>query len=332
MYDKGYMKLRLGIAFALLLIFGVYATAIATEDNRKIAKGMQDFNQMTAADFVAGEFVQGTVYELDDEFAYLESYNSTFGIKHNERVTAHYYVMPLPSTYYDQNVKYVAVCLKNSAHVAIAEKMMQETWDYWDYGTEPAVWTELPMTGKVQKMDGEVLDYFYEWMMFGEESTNRADFDKYICPYVINYYEVGNTGTGMIVGIVMIVVGAVGLAVMIALHLKNKNAPAAAYPSYPEGTGYNSVGGYNPVNGRAVNQQARGEASMEEAAELMKRMESIKQPEDNADDFFGGMGRSAAAKSEEPKKEEPQPSAQPDFMDMDSIDTSSLGIGIGDDD
>ena len=86
MYDKGYMKLRLGIAFALLLIFGVYATAIATEDNRKIAKGMQDFNQMTAADFVAGEFVQGTVYELDDEFAYLESYNSTFGIKHNERL------------------------------------------------------------------------------------------------------------------------------------------------------------------------------------------------------------------------------------------------------
>lgn len=317
-------NVRAMVVFALLLVMGISIVFEANRDSLALAKGMTDFNTMTSADFIEGRFVQGTIYELDDEFAYLEEYNSTFGIKHNERVTAHYYVMPLPATYDSETPQYAAVCLKNAGMITTAEKMIQETWDYWDYGTEPDVWTELPITGKISKLDGELLDYFYEWLMYGDEGATREDYAGYVCPYIITYYEPSSSSSLLVMGIVLLVAGIAGLAVTITLTVKAKHSAAEGgaamgIPSYPVESGYTPVSSAQTTT-----------SSPAEMEDFMRAMANLKQPEDNADEFFG-TAKKSAAEEKQPEVTAP-PAADGTYSDMDSIDTSGLGIGIGDDD
>lgn len=254
-----YIKLRLAIVFIMLIIIGVILVGQYSKDSRAMSKGMPDFNTMLADDFEVGGFVQGTIYELNDEFAYLEEYSTTFGVKTGkEKVTAHYYVMPLYESYdLDQEYpQYIAVCLRNANMVAIAEQILKEGWDYWANGTIPDVWTELPITGKVTALDGELEDYFYEWIMYGEESTNRADFAQFVAPYVITYYEPSGISGGLTGGIIMLVIGIAGAAVVLTLAIKDKNRGSAeSFPvgtvSYPTSTDYDQAGGssgYTPAS------------------------------------------------------------------------------------
>lgn len=260
-------KFRLAIAFVVLIFIGVMLIGQYSKDSRAMAKGMRDFNTLTAAEFMPGEFVQGTVYDIQDEFAYMEEYSTTFGIKTGkERITEHYYVVPLYASY-DMDMdypQYVAVCLTRGDMIAVAEQMMQENWDYWQTGEEPDYWTELPLTGKVSPMSGEILDYFYDWVMYGEESTDRADFDKYVAPFVIRYYEPESTSGALIGGIIMLVIGIAGAAVMITMAAKNKQSgnssasygSSVGYDAYPTSTGYDPAGsttGYTPAASDAGN-------------------------------------------------------------------------------
>lgn len=300
------LKWRLAAVFIALLIGGIVVVSQSVKDSKAMSKGMPDFNTMTAADFEDGMFVQGTIYELDDEFAYMEEYNTTFGIKTGkERVTAHYYVMPLAQSYYSENVQYIGVCLSNVNQIAVAEQMMQETWDWWDYDIEPDEWTELPLaSAKVTKMDSELQDYFYDWIMYGEESTDRADFVQYVAPYIITFYNSEGMSNGLTVGIVILLIGVVGLAVMIVIWIKARQGYSAptAMPSYPVSSAGGFSGDYNPVSGT----DPTG---------------STGSPMMSSSGTYGGTAGSSAP-----------PPASGSYGEMDELDTSGLGVGIDDGD
>lgn len=323
----GNLFLRIIIICAALFIAGIGTLVSAASDSAKAASGLTDFNSMKPSDFEEGMMVSGTVYEILDEFAYYETYEETFGYKHNERVTSHYYIVPM---YGCEEPMYIGVELSNSELVSKANILCDQTWNYYDYGVEPEVWEEFFITGKVKPMEGELLDYFYEWFMYGDEESTRADYAPYICPYIITHYKVDTMPTRIIVGAVLTVIGLAGIVIFIILMVKPA-APKAAVPLYPT-----SDTAYTPVNASAassgvVNSSGTVPSMTDEEKELMAAMDKIKQPENNADDFFSKPMKKTEPEPE--KKEEAQPSYLTPGMDkdMDSIDTSALGIGIGDD-
>ena len=147
-----------------------------------MAKGMMDFNEMQASDFYKGQYVQGELLELWDEFAYMEEYTETaLGRKTNSRVSAHYYIMPLQTSYENDTPVFAAVCLKNVTQISAAEQMINEMNDYWDEESD-GLYTSIPITGKVSIMDDELKQYFYEWLMYGDEESSTSDYDQFVCP------------------------------------------------------------------------------------------------------------------------------------------------------
>lgn len=305
--------------FAALIVAGVVILVESTRDSAAMAKGITDFNTMTEADFIEGRFVQGTIYDLWDEFAYEEEYQSTFGIKHNERVAAHYYLMPLQTSYDSEMPVFIAVCIGNTEAAATAQQMIDEYWDYIENDNEPDVWTELPITGKVEKLDGEIEQFFYEY--FTDAGMSREEADELICPYVIRYHVLSAASSGIGISVVIMIIGIVGIAGIIIYYLKQDRDAATAFTGsfnasapFPQG-GYepassgsmNNTSGYEPVGSR-TNSAATGNASAANStaapAGSVSSMDEISVPDVSA----------------------------PQTMDMDSIDTSGLGIGIGDDD
>lgn len=292
-FMRSNFSLRLFIVFVMLFVMGIGSMISFGNDSKEMAKGMEDFNYMTESDFRKGMFVQGTIYELDGEFAYEEEYERTLGIKHNERVSAHYYAMPLISHLANDEEMYVAVMISNNEMSAVAERMCNETYDYWSTGYEPDQWTELDITGKVTPLTGELMDFFVEWM--GEDDPAAAK--AMICPYVINYYQPSGASTGSTAGGIMMAIGAAGLAVMITLYFKGRKSEEPI----PETTS-----GFVPTQ----------PAPFPEASAYKPVSSPAPQP----------------APEQKPAEEKPKYNYSADIGSMDDIDTSGLGIGIGDDD
>lgn len=238
-----YWKMRLAMLFVIFFGLGLFFTITGSIDNAKAGKADMDFNYMRKSDFTNGMFVKGRVYEIYDEYAYEESYEESFGVKKNKRVSSHYYVVPMVGSYDTGTPMYVTLEVKHVKMIKEAELLMQQTWDYMDYGTEPAVWNEFDIVGEVSALEPELSDYLYEWFMYGDDTITRADVEPYICPYKITYYSIESHSTTVIVTAVMAVIGAIGCTVMIMLYLKNRNnnipSSTATYEAVPMGREYN---------------------------------------------------------------------------------------------
>ncbi|MBQ8903036.1 MAG: hypothetical protein IJY73_01890 [Oscillospiraceae bacterium] len=236
------IKTRLMILFAALFLVGLILTVTGVIDNNAAENADMDFNYMAEREFDEGMFVKGRVYEIYGEFAVEETYKKTFGITTSTRVSSHYYVVPMVGTFESDNPMYIALEISHIGMVEEAEKLMDQTWNYYDYGIEPTVWNEFDIKGKVSKLDGELKDYMYEWFMYGDESASRAEYDDLICPYVITYR---NTSSSAVVFTVIIAaIGAIGLTIMIMLHIKGNNVPKNTYNQYSYEN--NTVPPYSP--------------------------------------------------------------------------------------
>ncbi|MBQ8614476.1 MAG: hypothetical protein IJ416_09705 [Ruminiclostridium sp.] len=216
-------KTRLVVMFAALFIFGIVFTVKGISENSKAEKATDDFNYMTKSEFADGMYVKGRVYEIMGEFAVEETHNKTLGITTSKRISSHYYVVPMVGTFESDTPMYIAVEISHVDRVADAEKLMEQTWKYYDEGIEPTVWNEFDIQGKVTALDDELTDYLYEWFMYGDVGATRADYAPYICPYVVTY--VNTSGNGNIFSIIMGAIGAIGLTVIIMLHLRGNTAP-----------------------------------------------------------------------------------------------------------
>lgn len=310
--------------FAMFVIMGIAMTCSAAKDKAAMEKGVTDFNEMTEFDFISGRFVEGTVYTLVDEFAYEEEYQRTLGIKHGERVSAHYYILPLSATADYDVPQFAALCIGNTQLAGQAEQMVNEYWDYMMNDTEPNEWTEIYITGKISKLDGELLDFFYDWFYQIDEDITREDIDSMLCPYIINY-QVPDASSNMIgTGIVIMVIGILGCVFMFVYYAKKETASQADIPGSFSGglsggtsasetaSGYNTVNTGNGTFTAADNSQNGGMSYTPTMAGMSE---------------ISGIPAGGTA-----SQQDTQSQTTGGYGDMDSIDTSSLGIGIGDDD
>lgn len=256
------LKLRLFICGVVLLIAGIACASASLAEKREMAKGMMDFNEMQASDFYKGQYVQGELLELWDEFAYMEEYTETMGIKGKSRVSAHYYVMPLQTSYETGSPVFAAVCLRNLSQISAAEQMINEMNDYWDEESD-GLYTSIPITGKVSVLDDELKQYFYEWLMYGDEGASTAEYEQYVCPYLITAVQPDSSNSALSMGALMAVIGAVLVAAVIIVTVKSRKDNVTADETVQAGVQY-----------------------PEQDSTLMNDMAKLHQPEDNADEFF----------------------------------------------
>ncbi len=256
------LKLRLFICGVVLLIAGIACASASLAEKREIAKGMKDFNEMYESDFYKGQYVQGELLELWDEFAYMEEYTETMGIKGKSRVSAHYYVMPLQTSYETGSPVFAAVCLRNLSQISQAEQMINEMNDYWDEESD-GLYTSIPITGKVSVLDDELKQYFYEWLMYGDEESSTSEYEQYVCPYLITAVQPDSSNSALSMGALMAVIGAVLVAAVIIVTVKSRKDNVTADETVQAGVQY-----------------------PEQDTALMNDMAKLHQPEDNADEFF----------------------------------------------
>ena len=167
-------------------------------------------------------YVKGTVYEIYDEYAVEESYEQSGSKRTNERVTAHYYVIPLADSFETDTPQYITLKAGHKDIIPKAERLMQQTWNYYDYDIQPEQWAEFEIVGEVTPLEDDLISYLYEWFMYGDDMATRADYEPYICPYKITYHDVGSHTTTILLFAGMAVVGAVGLGVMVFVYLKHR--------------------------------------------------------------------------------------------------------------
>lgn len=196
---------RLLIVFIVVAVMGIVLLIASIRDKAELAKPRGDLETMTENDFYNGRFVERTVYELWDNFADMEEYDSTFGIKHNTRVTAQYYALPIPVL---DEYKFVALALSDSSQQSIAKKMVKETDAFFEDGTIPT--TAIQIKGKVTKLSGDGLEYLQEYAVdMGLEASD-------VVAFTIND---GNTGSGsgamLAIAIVLTIIGLGGTAFVI---------------------------------------------------------------------------------------------------------------------
>ena len=322
---RGSLKLRLAIFFIALFCIGISSLVSASQQQSQLSKGLDDFNYLSESRFQKGKFVEGYVYEVYGEFAYEEMYSETLGVKHNSRVTSHYYLIPLTGSFETDSPKFIALEIRTEEGVKNAELLMEQTWNYQETGVEPDEWNEFPIQGKISELDSEIEGYLYEWLTNDGADGTRADYVDMICPYVISEYAPGAVDRGMTIGVVFTLIGLLGIGGTAFVYFRARRGESLQV--IPQSQDYVA---YDPVNGNAAqtgsfgNTTASGSVASPadggETERLMREMSKLSQPAD-ADEFF-----SSPVKREEPKViEEPK-------KDMDGLDTSGLGIGIADED
>lgn len=201
----GMRTIRLLILSVAFAIMGIVFTGMSVKDKIEAGKPRAELTEMRGEDFKKNIFVEGDIYELWDEFAYMEESNSFLGIKYDSRTTAHYYALPLETSFYgDGEPVFVAIRVSNSSDIALAEKMAKESDDFYRYDKEPlGGWSSMSVVGKVTAMTGNVKQYFTEYVdEVGFSSARNA------CCYVINIGNSGSTShVGIIFGIILAVLG-----------------------------------------------------------------------------------------------------------------------------
>ncbi|MCH5206201.1 MAG: hypothetical protein J1F09_04550 [Oscillospiraceae bacterium] len=196
------LKIRILLTFVLLAVMGIIFFGVGVRDKVEMSKPRGIIEDMHAEDFYDGQFVEGNIYELWDEFAYRTE---------DSQVKARYFALPLETSFYEDEWTIVAVSFSNSFQMATAQRMAKESDNYYRYGKEPVSWTEMHIEGKVTKLKGEQLKFFKEYVIDELElSTDN------MCAYVINASNNGSgSGAMLVIGIIFAVIGLGGLAFMI---------------------------------------------------------------------------------------------------------------------
>ncbi|MBD5128504.1 MAG: hypothetical protein HDT43_01045 [Ruminococcaceae bacterium] len=203
-------SIRLLIVFIVLIILGIALLIGSIKDKVELGKPRGDLETMKASDFYNGRFVEGEIYELWDNYAVMEESDTVFGISYNTKVTSRYYAMPLPATYDDYEPKFVSLSIPDSATQSIADKIVDETFDYLINDKELPEWTSLKIQGKVTQLKGDGLKLFQEYISdIGGDPTN-------LVAYTINVGNDGSNSTAaLIISIVLLVVGIGGTAFIV---------------------------------------------------------------------------------------------------------------------
>lgn len=190
--------------FIVITVIGGIFMVLSIKDKIELSKTPADIEEMTRSDFYNGRFVQGELYELWGEYATLTTSDSIFGITYNTKSTAHYYLMPIETSYETGDLLFVSVAVKNGADYTTAQKMAREFINYLDNDT--LLETSMTVKGKISRLRDKGKEIFDQTLT--ELGFSPVTNGLY---YVIN---VGNDGSGstvvLLISIGMTAVGIIG--------------------------------------------------------------------------------------------------------------------------
>lgn len=202
--------IRKMIIFGVIAAIGVFLLVGGIKDKVELSKPIKDISTISPDELYEGQFVEGNIYEMWNEFAYMEESSSKTSSK---KVTAHYFNFPMPATLNSEQPQFLALRVSNSEDYATAQQMERETDSYYAYNIEPAEWTQIHIKGKVSKLKGELKQYQTEYIA-NSLNISEAEAEAYVCPYMVTS-SYGDGTFGLILGIVFTVLGGGFLAFFI---------------------------------------------------------------------------------------------------------------------
>lgn len=196
--------IRSAITFIVIAILGVFLLVMSIKDKIELSKPPANIAEMTEDDFYSGRFVEGDIYEIWNEYATLQQSDSVFGIKYNTKTTAHYFAMPLETSFTTGIPKFVSIAVSNSSDLLTARKMVSESYDY--YNNDVELVTTMHVKGKITKLKKDAAEIFDKYMISEDFTPSTVSVH-----YVIN---VGNDGSGstasLLIGVGVTLVGLIG--------------------------------------------------------------------------------------------------------------------------
>ena len=197
-----------------MLVVGAIFLINGIKDKVEFDKPHGDLETISANELYVGRVVEGTIYELWDEFAYTSEYNETLGIKTSkERTTDRYFAMPLESSFASGSPVFVAVCTRDKTILKTFEQMEKETNDYYN-GNDYDEYTKIHYVGKVKRLSNEYLQFFREYIAY-QYDVSEAEAAKFFVPYVLVATSGERLVPSIIIGAVMTVIGLGGMALFI---------------------------------------------------------------------------------------------------------------------
>ncbi|MGN0669948.1 MAG: hypothetical protein ACI4JZ_05305, partial [Oscillospiraceae bacterium] len=110
-----FRTIRIAIIVLALLVGGTIFLVTSIKQKAEYNAPRARLETVTAGELREGMFVEGEIYELWSEFAYTEEYESTLGIKHNEKTTDRYFALPMEYSFYEGSPMFIAVCTRDSS-------------------------------------------------------------------------------------------------------------------------------------------------------------------------------------------------------------------------
>lgn len=201
--------IRSAITFIVIAILGIILLVMSIRDKIEFSKPPANIAEMTEDDFYNGRFVEGEIYKIWNDYATLQQSDSIFGIKYNSKTTAHYFAMPLETSFTTGIPKFVSIAVRDSSDLLTAQEMERESLNY--YNNDVELVTTMHIKGKVTKLKKEAVEIFDKYM--SDEGFTPSTVSVH---YIIN---VGNDGSGitaaLLIGIGVTLAGLIGTFVAI---------------------------------------------------------------------------------------------------------------------
>lgn len=211
--------IRIAIIVLALFVGGIIFLVTSIKQKAEYNAPRARLETVTVDELHEGMFVEGDIYEMWSEFAYTEEYESTLGVKHNEKTTDRYFALPMEYSFSQDLPMFVAICTRNKSEISTLNKMSDESNEYYMNGTIPK--TTIHFVGKVQKLKGEYVDFFKEYIAY-QFDISESEAQQLYTPYVIRSWKEDNSTVGIIIGAVMTVLGLGGVAFFVVSLIKAK--------------------------------------------------------------------------------------------------------------
>jgi hypothetical protein len=217
-FRKGRIYAVAFVIFGFCVLIGGVLESIAQAAPREYSYALEDFELETRQYLECGiDFVIANYAETTEE-------ETTFGVKTNERDYSQSYIIPCWDV--NEDIRFISAEVTYYPYIQEFNKIYDLT-----YSENEEDWYSqaFEFTGRVQKLDSEMLEYAFQGMLQTGLVTNRTEFDEIFLPYNImvvapNSY---NTPTLFVMGIILIVAGAVIFFIDV-MAVKKQAALAAA--------------------------------------------------------------------------------------------------------
>lgn len=304
-------KVRIAILLIALFVVGIVLTFSGVANLIKMSGDVKDFNYDSMKDIKKGDIVQGYVLNIDGAYAYTTTTNTKYGVEIDSYISDEYFLMPLVNDTDLADNMYITIIAKNKADRDLLYDICDATWEYYE-GNENAVFPDMGIVAKVNKLDSEYEGYLVETMLEAEYYSSAAEVRSHVIPYTLTIYNPNSAYTSLGIGLVIVV-----LYVVVGLILYNKHKASLAPAFTPA-----------PASSNDFNIESKpSESGFGESYTPQQPvpMPELTQPTD-ADEFFAAKPKKVTAPPVEAVKEEPknEPAAPEIAGEMSGLDTSGL--------